>query len=329
MSELRQDILTGEWVIFAGNRMKRPYDFIKKSIPKTDDASGCQFCPGNENLTTNAVYQDGPDGKWTMRAFPNKYPALSDDSYDYDDEGFYFADSGYGIHEVIVDTPNHNEVIHDFSEDKLLEVLKVLKERFLVISDVDGIEYVQLFKNCGPDAGASILHSHWQIIGVPIVPREQETIQERCEDYKKEYGDCLICDMLEHEDYVDKRIIAENDQFIAFCPYASKMSYETMIAAKEHIRSFGDFDDDALESLAQIFKVILSGIKTLRKDICYNICFQDTPAGMDGHWYMKILPRMGNPAGFEYGTNSYINPILPEDAAKYMRKKIMENLRGK
>lgn len=328
LSELRQDILTGEWVIFAGNRKKRPYDFVKKSVPKTVDSKDCQFCPGNEHFTTNAVYQDGPDGKWKIRVFPNKYPAVSDEYNVVDGENFYNAVNGNGVHEVVVDTPEHRALIHDFSENHIFEILKVLRERFVVISSDENIKYIQMFKNCGPDAGASIMHSHWQIIGVPVIPEKQSEMIKRNAEYKKKSGKCLICGIVEHEIKEKKRIIAESTNFVLFTPYASKMSFECYIAAKKHISSFADFNDEMLIELSKMIKMILSGVKTLRKDICYNLCFEDTPRGEDGHWYMRIIPRMGNLAGFEHGTNSYINPVLPEVAAEYMKDKILENYRG-
>lgn len=326
---MRQDILTGEWVIFAGNRMKRPYDFIKKSVPKTSDSSDCQFCPGNEKLTTSPVYQDGADGEWSIRVFPNKYPAVSREYEEADGEGFYKAEAGRGIHEVVVDTPDHNGIIHDFSEEKLFGIFEVIRDRYTEIASAEGIKYVQIFKNCGPDAGASIMHSHWQIIGVPVIPREQAEVLLRNRKRGESDGGCIICAILGHELERGVRIIAENECFAAFSPYASKMSYETAIVSKRHIATFGEFGDDTLRALAEILKKVLSAVKTLRKGICYNLCFEDTPRGEDGHWYMRVLPRMGNPAGFEYGTNSYINPIFPEDAAEYMREKISENYRGK
>ena len=330
MSEMRQDILTGEWVIFAGNRMKRPYDFIKKSVPKTSDKKECQFCPGNEYLTTAPVYQDGIDGQWTIRAFPNKYPAVDSAGDDgcSDGEGLYTSFCGKGIHEVIVDTPNHLEIIEDFDTEHICEILKVLKIRYSEIISNDYIKYVQIFKNCGPDAGASIMHSHWQIIGVPIIPSEQMNIAESISRHKKESGKCILCSILKHEMENKTRVVMENDSFIAAAPYASKMSYECDIIPKEHISRFSEFDDEKLMQLAEMIKNILSAVKTLRKGLCYNLCFEDTPKGQDGHWFMRILPRMGNLAGFEYGTASYINPVLPEDAALYMRKIISENNRG-
>lgn len=330
LSELRQDILTGEWVIFAGNRTKRPYDFIKKSVPKTSDKKECQFCPGNEHLTTEPVYQDGDNGEWKIRVFPNKYPAVektADEEYP-DGEGIYTNFYGKGIHEVIVDTPDHFEIIENFDIEHIYEVLKVLKKRYNSIFQNDYIKYVQIFKNCGPDAGASLMHSHWQIIGVPIVPGEQKNIVNSIEKYKNKTGKCLICSVINHETENKTRVVFQNEHFVAVAPYASKMSYECDIMSKEHITRFSDFNDKKLYALAEVLKCVLLSVKNIRKNICYNLCFEDTPKGYDGHWFMKVLPRMGNLAGFEYGTSSYINPVLPEDAASYMRKIISENYRG-
>lgn len=325
MSELRQDILTGEWVIFAGNRMSRPCDFIKKSVAKCTDNSDCQFCPGNESMTTESVYQNGKDGDWTIRAFPNKFPAVSPATSDNEKDGFYTIVGGHGIHEVVVDTPDHLGVIHDFSVEHLFEVLKVIKKRYDAIHSDKDIKYVQVFKNCGPDSGASIMHSHWQIIGVPTIPREQNIIMNRIKKYKEENGSCIICSMIDYERKKSIRVIDESENFIAYSPFASRLSYESDIAVKKHIGSFGDFDNDMLRDFAQILKKILVGTKQVRKDISYNLCFEDKPKGYEGHWFMRVIPRMGNPAGFEYGTNSYINPILPENAAEFMREKISQN----
>ena len=319
MSELRQDILTGEWVIFAGNRKSRPYDFIKHSIPKTSDKTDCQFCPGNEAMTPNAVYQNAADGEWTIRVFPNKYPAVNNDKSECCDEDFYTSAYGNGIHEVVVDTAEHSEAIHDFSVKHIAEVLKTIRLRYNEMMKNPDIKYVEVFKNCGPESGASLMHSHWQIIAVTVVPREQKVICERNNEYKLKNGKCAVCAITEYE--LDKkiRIIDESDNFAAYTPFASRMSYEIDIATKKHIKHYGDFSDEMLDELACMLKTMLKMVSGLRENICYNICFEDTPKDCDGHWFMRILPRMGNPAGFEYGTNSYINPVLPETAAEYYR----------
>lgn len=325
MSELRQDILTGEWVIFACNRKSRPCDFLRGKVTINSDNCACQFCPGNEHMTTASVFQNGKDGEWTIRAFPNKFPAVSPYTEDREKDGFYTVIGGHGIHEVVVDTPEHLQAIHDFTIQHLFNVLKVIRDRYDAIYSDNDIKYVQVFKNCGPDSGASIMHSHWQLIGVPIIPREQTSISLRIDKYKEDTGRCIICDMIDYEREKGIRIIEETPNFISYSPFASRMSYESDIAVKSHIRSFGGFNDDMVYELAHILNNILSGTKYIRKDIGYNLCFEDTPKDGDGHWFMRVIPRMGNPAGFEYGTNSYINPILPEKAAEFMRKKIFHN----
>lgn len=323
MSELRQDLLTGEWVIFAANRENRPYDFVKKSEPKKTDRA-CSFCPGNEEMTPNAVFQNGNDGEWTVRVFPNMYPAVSYTGEVTDGEGFYRCSPGDGIHEVLVDTPEHVDIIHDFKTQHIDDILNVLKERFDTIKLKDGIRYVQIFKNCGPDAGASIIHSHWQIMGIPIVPRTQQLTYIAGKEFYEKRGECIFCKMIEHEIDVQKRIIDENNYFVAFTPYASKLAYEIWIAPKNHISTYSDFDKEHINSFGEILKAILVKVKKINEGICYNICFQDMPVSGNGHehmhWYARIVPRMGSLAGFEFATGSYINYIFPETAAEYYRK---------
>lgn len=322
MSILRQDILTGEWVIFATNRKKRPYHFIKKSIGKIDKKN-CQFCPGHEDMTPASIYEKEKNGKWTIRVFPNMFPAVSENGDKADGEGFYHACDGTGCHELVVDTPVHEDSIYDFSVDYLIEVLKTLKERLDLMKRRDDIEYVQIFKNCGPDAGASISHSHWQIMGIPIVPENQMATYITGRTYYEKNNRCIFCDMIEHELKQKIRVVMENKNIIAFVPFASKMSYEVWIAPKKHLSSFSDFDEEIMKDFAEVFTVILNKVKDIFYDICYNISFQDMPAHAKDkehcHWYARVLPRLGNPAGFEFATGSYVNPILPERAAEYYR----------
>ena len=281
MSELRQDILTGEWVIFAGNRKSRPCDFIRSKATVNPNHCDCQFCPGNEQMTTAPVYQNGQDGEWTIRAFPNKFPAVSPSTDDKEKDGFYTVIGGHGIHEVVVDTPEHFQVIHDFTIEHLFHVLQVIRDRYDVISSDKDIQYVQIFKNCGPDSGASIMHSHWQLIGVPMIPREQISISLRMSQYKQDTGRCILCDMIDYERKKSVRIIEETPHFISYSPFASRMSYESDIAVKTHIASFGQFDDDRICELAHVLNHLLLGTKEIRKEIGYNLCFEDTPKGKD------------------------------------------------
>ena len=323
MSQMRQDILTGEWVIYASNRYNKPYEYKTTSVSaplKNKENFVCSFCPGNENLTTKAIYQNGDDGKWTIRVFPNKYPALCSDCDELNKSPLYKTLPGIGIHEVLVDTPNHNEVIHNFKVDHLCDVLKVLKLRLIYMKKDKSLKYIQIFKNCGQNAGASIIHSHWQILGVPIIPLEQSLIFENTKKYYDEKNRCVFCDIIENELSEKLRLIEENEKFLAFVPFAAKNSFEVFIAPKKHIPSFTEIPDQDMLSLAEILKNRLLGVSKIYPNISYNICFGEIPevenAAKFFHWYIRIIPRLGNHAGFEFATKTYINPMLPEKAAK-------------
>ena len=323
MSQLRRDILTGEWVIFASNRRRKPYHFAMKTTPKKEIGNkDCPFCPGNEDKTPDQIYQNGADGKWNLRVFRNLYPAVDTDSFEKCNEDFYYSEAGIGIHEVLVDTPDHNGDPSQFSEEHMYNILKVLQHRFRVIEDEEFIKYVQIFKNNGPEAGASIDHSHWQIMGVSVVPLEQEKTLRNIMEYRNEKGGCVVCDMVNYEINNKTRIVAENQSFVAFVPYAAKLSFELWVVSKKHVSTFSKLRDDDLKDLGIILKQLLKRVAELRDGICYNLCFEDSPKGRsdeDFHWYMRILPRIGAPAGFEFATGSYINPMLPETAAQKYR----------
>lgn len=323
MSEIRQNILTGEWTIYAANRNGKPYDFIRKIKPREAVDRKCPFCPGNEHMTTEPVYSNGEDGKWNIRVFPNMYPAVSKEDGELLEDGFYTKLLGIGLHEVVVDTDSHDGVIHDFSKEHIAEVIRVLKDRFSVIKSDLNSEYVQVFKNCGSEAGASINHSHWQIIGCQTGGIWQVLESKNCGNYFEKNGSCLMCDMLRHEKEIGKRIVAENEFFKAFVPYAGKMAFELFVVSERHFSSFDEMSDEEIEAFADIMKVLLDKVKRIFNHISYNICFQDSFKGDNKnalHWYARILPRIGAPAGYEFATGTYINPILPETAAKKYRE---------
>ena len=321
MSQIRQNILTGEWVIYAANRNGKPYDFIRKTKPKTVDRK-CPFCPGSEDMTPEAVYSNEKDGKWTIRVFPNMYPAVDDERADKNGDEFYTCVMGSGIHEVVVDTDDHEQSIHDFTLDHLTEVIEVIRARYAAIRQCDGVEYVQVFKNCGPDAGASINHSHWQIIGGPVPGIQQVLEEHNCAEYYNKHGKCLMCDMVRHEKQSGERVIAENELFIAFVPFAAKMSFEVYIMPKKHMSGFEEMNKESIKQFSEILKVMLDKVKLLFDGVSYNICFQDlakSDSGKSKHWYARILPRIGAPAGYEFATGSFINPVLPEAATDKLR----------
>ena len=319
---MRKDIFSGEWVIFASNRKDKPYAYKHRHSVEENSDIKCPFCPGNENMTPPTILSFPDDGKWEIRVFNNIYPALdfSDGICEKDD--FYEDMHGKGIHEVVVDTPNHTEDIREFSNEHLYRLFTVFKERLKVISSMPGIKYVQIFKNNGPMAGASIAHSHWQIMGVPVIPKEQEKAAEAFRVYKNEKDRCLMCDMYLHEKQIGKRIVDENEYFISFTPFASRQSFEMWIVPKRHVMSMLELNDEELFSLSEFLRKMLLKVSAIRENMSFNICLQEKMYKKnDGifHWYIRILPRIGSLAGFEYSTGCFINPVFPEAAAEFYR----------
>ena len=323
MSELRRNPITGEWVTFAVNRGNRPYDFVKTNTPKEDTKKTCPFCIGNESETTKAVFQD-KENDWTVRVFPNKYPAFSGEEVDSFSDEIYESITGVGIHEVIVDTPDHFEKLHQFTKEHMLDVFKALKNRYDDTYKNDFVKYVQIFKNNGAEAGMSIVHSHWQIIGMPIFGRIQKDTLYYAKKHKKEHNSCIMCDIINKEKEINVRLIEENDSFVVFVPYAPKMSFETWIVPKKHIYSFGQFDEKHMKDFSDIFHNTIKRVSMINEDISYNICFMDSPKGDEQkyfHWYARIVPRIGNFAGLEFSTGVFINPLMPEESAKIYKSK--------
>ena len=323
MSQMRKDIFSGEWVIFASNRKNKPYNYKRGSGIEEKEDNICPFCPKNEKMTPPAVFELKNSQGWEIRVFDNMYPALNDYEFEKDCDSFYESFDGFGIHEVIVDTPEHTMDIANASEEHLYRLLCVIKQRLDKVFSNKMIEYVQVFKNNGPYAGASISHSHWQVLGVPVLTSEQEAAFKAFEEYKAKTGRCIMCDMVEHETEAVKRIIKENESFVSFAPYASRQSFEMWIVPKRHVQTMKELTEDELKSLAGFLKEMLTKVESIRKGISFNICIQEkAKSTKDGlfHWYIRILPRIGSWAGFEYATRCFINPILPEYAAEFYRK---------
>lgn len=315
MSEFRINPLTGEMTLYAENRKNRPYEFHHAIQTKQPDSTNCSFCGGHEAWTTEAVYQDQPDDAWQIRVFPNLYPAVSEDSREFSErEDFYEQATGRGRHEILVDTREHSRTIDTFTAEHLARVLAVLQVRSRDIASDATIAYVQIFKNCGPSAGMSIRHSHWQIMGIPVVPRRVRSMVG-----KMQTEDCLLCKILSYEQEKGRRIAGETAHFSAFAPYASRFPYELWIAPKTHQAHFTGLSEAERQELSELLLRLLQRLAAVQEEVGYNICVMDAPRSEDFHWHIEILPRIGGFAGFEYATDCFINLVLPEKAAAYYR----------
>jgi UDPglucose--hexose-1-phosphate uridylyltransferase len=329
MPELRQDLITGNWVIIATERSKRPSDFPARHEERKGGV--CPFCKGNEKLTPPEIvaYRDAgthPDEPgWWIRVVPNKYPALDNQSTGLETRrNFYTSMNGIGVHEVIVESPDHDRSLEQHDPAQIQEIFRAWRDRHSVLMARAPIRYVQIFKNEGAIAGASLEHPHSQVIAMPLIPTVIENELEGARSYFVDKNACPYCEMIAHEEAAGDRLIAANQQFIAFCPYASRFPFETTILPRRHMADFAGLDESMLQDLSAIVKVTLQKLCASLSRPPYNLTLQTAPAGFTGapyyHWRLVIIPRLTIVAGFEWGTGIYINPTPPETAAKYLRE---------
>lgn len=336
MSELRQDATTMEWVIIAHERAKRPHELSSEKknspLPSRDDL--CPFCPGNEERTPPEVMRltrngEHPTGCWDVRVVPNAYAALGLNGYKITrkKEGDLFRKmDGVGIHEVIVESPLHNDVISLMEASQVQMILYAYRARYNEINRHPLVQYTLIFKNHGKAAGTSLVHPHTQIIGTPIAPPYIRRKSRVAMHYYDNSGKCLYCSILRSELRARKRIVIESDHFVVFHPFASYSAYETWILPKHHQSSFGMITDHQLNELAIVLRDTLRGLHEVLDNPAFNYMISSSPRESRQNsyydWHLRIVPRISFIAGFEMGSGMYINTACPEDTAELMRTHI-------
>lgn len=325
MPELRQDIVSGRWVVIATDRAKRPENFSKQFVEKVSDIGSCPFCYGNEKMTPPEVDAIRPDGSvpdtpgWEVRVVPNKFPAFSLEPEQLSDESLYCHRQALGLHEVIIHSPDHGRELGELSARQVELVIKMYQKRYQAAIAHPQVTSVAIILNQGREAGASLEHSHTQLFGVPLIPQEIISEIAGLQRHHIESGSCAFCDMIDYEIRESKRVIAENEQFIAFCPYASRTPFEAYILPKSHLSAFELADTDTLIAFSQLLHAVLAGLKNKLNDPPYNYWLHSRPVGIDDfHWHLEIAPKLTVPGGFEMGTGLMINVVRPEDAADYL-----------
>ncbi len=237
MPELRKDPIVGRWVIIAYERAKRPHDF--KGEEQQVQGGLCPFCEGHEEYTPPEIIayrergsrSNGPG--WRLRVVPNKFPALKvEGNLNKRGDGIYDKMAGIGAHEVIIESPKHHISIATLSDDNFREVLWVYRDRLVDLKKDSRLVHGMLFKNVGTAAGASLEHSHSQLIVTPIVPISVWEEMTGALEFFNYRGRCIYCDMVQQELSTEKRIVLDTPHFTAFCPYASRFPFETWIVPK-------------------------------------------------------------------------------------------------
>ncbi|KPJ61873.1 galactose-1-phosphate uridylyltransferase [candidate division KD3-62 bacterium DG_56] len=332
MPELRKNPITREWVIIATERGKRPNDFRSESkAPPPAHSPTCPFCPGNEALTPPEVLAFREAGTapntpgWWVRVVPNKYPALAiEGALNKAPRGMYDSMNGVGAHEVIIETPEHDQSIAKLSIKGVEDVLWACRSRYLDLKQDPRLKYVLIFRNHGAVAGASLEHPHSHLIATPMVPKTVMEELEGAERYEQYRDRCIYCDIVRQELDSGERVIARNADFLALEPFASQYPFETWIIPKEHIASFANVNEQQQHNFAAILKETMLRIQICLNDPPYNYMLHTAPCGQDDenrfHWHLEIAPRLAITAGFEMGTGIYINVTPPELAAQYLRE---------
>jgi len=333
VSEYRQNVMNGEWVIISAERGKRPADYTStakhREVP-VEHSDKCPFCTGNEHICDTPTYELKDNSGWNLRVVPNKFAAVSRPAQLPDKPlprtrtaNMHLSAQGYGAAEVIIESKKHNANLAFMEKSEVYEVIKSFKTRFNELSEDPNIAMVSIFKNYGATAGASLEHPHSQIIATHVLPTHISDDLSYARRAYNTYGTCLYCDLLKKEDEDKNRVIAKTDNFIAFCPFASRYPYEVRIFPLKHSALFGTISEEQMNDLAGILKMVLAKIYNLLKDPDYNFYVRTAP-NSDGdvrfyHWHIAITPRLTRPAGFELGTRIYINTTPPEQAATELR----------
>lgn len=341
-SELRRDPTGGGWVIIAAGRAARPDDFRHQPVHHSGGSAGasetCPFCPGRESGTppeVAAVRTPGsaPDGPgWRVRVVPNKYPALlrGPEPPRSRRRGFFESLDGVGVHEVVIETPDHEADFPSLEPGQAVDILRTWRDRIREIESEPQYAYIQLFKNYGREAGASLGHPHSQIVATPIIPQRVRDEIEAAARFHAGTGDCLHCRLIEEESAREERLILRNEAFIVTAPYASRFPYEMHVHPLRHEALFSASGDRDLEILAASLQDVLGRFDRALDDPPFNLVLHQAPSprqtGGSGpadavsyHWHLEILPVLTRVAGFEWGTGFYINPVPPEAAAAGLR----------
>jgi UDPglucose--hexose-1-phosphate uridylyltransferase len=341
-NELRKDYLLDRWVVIATERSRRPTDFAKPK-PVTSPTPTCPLCPGNEYMTPPAtlVYQsengaikktneqgDFRSKNWLLRCIPNMFPAFAPPKNPVDAEQILKSASfGFAIghHEVIVESPNHNDHPSDAPISQLVLLINAYKDRLSAIAQNTYVKYVQIFRNYGLEAGASLSHAHSQIIATPFIPTILSQEIDSSKNYDNQHKTCVFCDLIRQE-IQTPRLILDNEHFVVFAPYASVHPMEFWIIPKRHSPNIIDLTETEVEVFAQTIKTTLKALKDLVNDPPYNFglhlalnkCVED-----HFHWHLEVYPHLSTWAGFEKSTGMFINTITPETAASELKKSIV------
>lgn len=331
MLEFRYCKLSEEWVIFAPERLKRPNDLNNKKEQQKHyeiEHENCPFDLGKEPLTISEISRIEQHGEWQCRVVPNLYNALSVDVENRSlRDSFFEKHSGFGAHEVVIETPVHDKQIWDFSYNDLVNYFTILQERTNSLKNDHRLKYISIFKNHGENAGASLSHSHSQIMALPFLPKKIKNEVENKKEFYKNHKRALLDDIVYEEQNYGKNMIYENKEFVLYCPYASRYAFEVKIVSKKKLSTLSEFSKTEISALSDIVKYYFGAMKKALGEVSFNMIINNAPYedyDKDTKKYyrfnIEVKPRLYKEAGFELDSNISINVMLPEEAAKIYKE---------
>ena len=336
MPELRKDPIVGRWVIIATERARRPGNFVSNIDKHVNSASkDCPYCQPAQNIIHKTSLNSSNSHQWDVCVVPFEGSFLTmQQPYRRETKGLYDVANGFGAHEVVIDTPEHVSNMADLSQEQIELILKTYILRASELEKNRNFQYSLIYKNYGSTAGArSIGHSRSHIIATPVNPLHVKEKLRGAKEYYQSKKGCIYCDLM-HQEYADKkRIVFETDHFLAIHPFAARFLFETWILPKIHHCNFAEGAKGVEADLAYMLKIILKKLKVGLDDPSYNFMIHTAPfyrahigknrwdtIEEDYHWHIEITPRISLMAGFEKGTDFYINVVPPENTAEYLRE---------
>ncbi len=341
-------VMPSESVLVATARGMRPRKEEERVEQKTiEHKDTCPFCLGNEDKTPPTIAAWPSEDKWAVRVVENLYPILGEDSQN---DGLVFGlqqvVEGYGRHEVIIDHNNHGIAIHNMSVEHLVTLFGAYRDRMEKLYNADPrIQYVLVFKNFGPAAGASIPHTHSQIIAMPVVPENVINEVEYAKVHYDKHHQCIYCSLInealtfeatiydrdsgeiKRKIDVGQYVVERGEKFIAIKPFASRYEWEIHIMPLNHSANYVDMAEEDMEDLARVTRRAMARLDAVIGGAQYNFFLHSIPQGdkysdcnSSYHWHIEVCPRTSIPTGFELGSGLFVSTISPEDAAQQLRE---------
>ena len=331
MPELRRDPIVGRWVIVSTERAFRPHGLVHREEARPPVTADCPFCTGHEHLTPKEVLvyrtQDRASNTagWTVRAIPNKFPALQiEGEMGREGLGLYDRMNGIGAHEVIIESPDHKDTLSQMEPKRIEDVLWAYRDRMMDLRQDNRFRYLLVFKNHGAAAGATLAHSHSQLIALPIIPTSVLAEIDSCRSHYEQKERCVYYDIIRQETDSRERVVAENPEFLAITPFAARFPFEMWILPKRHAAYFEESQKLQFEWLACLLSECLRRMDLVLCQPAYNFILHSSPlhakTGDFYHWHIELMPKLTQVAGFEWGTGFYINPVTPEESARCLRE---------